>query len=136
MGSEMCIRDSRSTDRGDHWQRVPIEPLNEKGTTYCRCLREVPGAPTKLWLSGGGDFESNVGGLFHSEDGGLSWERVDIGHEINSTLFAMSIDQRRAERMVCASKKGQVFTSADAGATWSAQALPADADQVYCVATG
>jgi hypothetical protein len=38
--------------------------------------------------------------------------------------------------MVCASKKGQVFISADAGATWNAQALPADADQVYCVATG
>ena len=126
----------RSTDRGDHWQRVPIEPLNDHGTTYCRCLREVPGAPTKLWLSGGGDFESKVGGLFHSEDGGLSWERVDIGHAVNSTLFAMSIDQRRTERMVCASKKGQVFTSADAGATWRAQALPADADQVYCVATG
>ena len=48
----------------------------------------------------------------------------------------MSIDQRHTDRMVCASKKGQVFASADAGATWSAHALPSDADQVYCVAIG
>ena len=35
----------RSTDWGDHWLRVPIEPMNEKGQTYCRSIRQVPETP-------------------------------------------------------------------------------------------
>jgi photosystem II stability/assembly factor-like uncharacterized protein len=126
----------RSTDRGEYWERVPIEPLNERGTTYCRCIRGVPDAPTDVWLSTGGDFESDIGALFHSTDDGASWKRVDIGFNVNSTMFSMAIDQRGSDRMACASKKGQVFTSKDRGATWSANPLPPNTEQVYCVATG
>ena len=126
----------RSTDRGDHWENVPIENLNpHKGTTYCRSIREVPGDPRNIWISAGGDFESNVGGLFHSEDGGLNFNRVDIGYEPNSTLFGVSIDQRNPRNMCCASKNGQVFASADGGTTWTDYPLPTGSSQVYCLAT-
>lgn len=50
-------------------------------------------APLERLSRGGGDFESTVGGLFHSQDGGESWKRVGIGHAVDSTLFAMSIDR-------------------------------------------
>jgi len=61
---------------------------------------------------------------------------VDIGFAVNSTMFAIALDPCLPNRMACASKKGQVFTSNDRGTTWSAHPLPAGADQVYCVATG
>ena len=33
----------RSTDQGAHWASARLEPLNPKGQTYCRDIREVPG---------------------------------------------------------------------------------------------
>ena len=68
-----------STDRGDHWRHVPLEPLNPKGHIYCRDIREVPGNPRKLWVAAGAGFQSDEGVLLHSPDGGDSWSRVDIG---------------------------------------------------------
>ncbi|PYM94555.1 MAG: hypothetical protein DME08_17715, partial [Candidatus Rokuibacteriota bacterium] len=31
-----------STDQGEHWASARLEPLNPKGQTYCRDIREVP----------------------------------------------------------------------------------------------
>jgi len=51
----------RSMDRGEHWQTVLLEPLNPKGQTYCRSIREVPGDPKTLWVTAGANFQSDVG---------------------------------------------------------------------------
>src|SRR5271166_3044816 len=75
----------RSTDGGDHWRHVPLEPLNAKGQIYCRDIREVPGNPRKLWLAAGGGFQSDVGVLLRSSDGGDSWARVDMGRSEEHT---------------------------------------------------
>jgi photosystem II stability/assembly factor-like uncharacterized protein len=126
----------RSSDGGDHWLNVRIEPLNEKGQTYCRQLKEVPGDPTSMWLAAGANFMSDLGALFHSRDGGLSWERVDIGFEIKSTLFGLAFDERQPNRMYCASSGGQAFGSQDGGETWSAHPLPEGVTQLYSLACG
>src|SRR5258708_29006436 len=68
-----------SADGGDHWRHVPLEPLNPKGQIYCRDIRAVPGTPRKLWVAAGGSFQSEVGVLLHSRDGGDSWSRVEMG---------------------------------------------------------
>lgn len=126
----------QSSDRGDHWLRVPIEPLNEKGQTYCRGIREVPGDPKTVWVSGGGNFRSDVGALFRTKDSGLNWERVDMGVETKSTLFGLAFDGRSPNRMYCASSDGEVFGSQDSGATWTCHTLPEGATQVYALACG
>src|SRR5437870_4593883 len=71
----------RSTDLGEHWEHVPLDPLNDKGQTYCRQIREVPGDPMTIWVAGGAGFRSNLGALFRSKDGGAHFERVDMGVE-------------------------------------------------------
>ena len=68
----------RSKDWGDHWQKVDIEPLNAKGQTYCRCIREVPNDPKTIWVSAGANFQSDMGALFRSTDGGLTWNKEVI----------------------------------------------------------
>ena len=80
-----------SADGGDHWRHVPLEPLNAKGQIYCRDIREVPGNPRKLWVAAGAGFQSDVGVLLNSSDGGDSWARVDIGgaaaaHDVRARL--------------------------------------------------
>jgi photosystem II stability/assembly factor-like uncharacterized protein len=126
----------RSGDGGDHWNHVPLDPLNPKGHIYCRDIREVPGNPRHIWVAAGGGFQSEVGVLLHSRDGGDSWTRVEMGVEVPHTMFCLAFDERRPSRMSCATNGGQVYTSLDAGDTWTPQMPPPGGTQVYALARG
>jgi photosystem II stability/assembly factor-like uncharacterized protein len=124
----------RSTDQGAHWSTILLEPLNAKGQTYCRSIREVPGDPKTLWVAAGANFQSEMGVLFRSTDGGLTWKRVDMGVQPKSTMFALAFDERQPKHMYCAANGGEVFASQDGGNTWEAHPLPEGATQVYALA--
>ena len=126
----------QSADRGDHWRHVPLEPLNAKGQIYCRDIREVPGTPRKLWVAAGAAFQSDVGILLYSSDGGDSWAKVDIGQQPAHTMFALAFDERRPERMSCATNGGEVYSSLDGGESWITHAPPPGGTQVYALARG
>jgi hypothetical protein len=123
-----------STDRGVHWASAQLEPLNPKGQTYCRDIREVPGDPKTIWVAAGANFQSEVGVLFRSKDGGSSWTRVDMGVKPRTTIFTLAFDERQPKRMFCASSGGEVFASEDGGESWTERPLPAGASQVYAMA--
>jgi photosystem II stability/assembly factor-like uncharacterized protein len=125
-----------STDRGAHWQPVRLEPLNAKGQTYCRSIREVPGDPKTIWVAAGANFQSDMGVLFRSADGGLTWKRVDMGVQPKTTMFGIAFDKRHPRHMYAAASGGEVFASQDGGQTWSARPLPEEATQVYALACG
>ena len=126
----------RSEDHGEHWIRGGIEALNERGQTYCRSIREVPGDPKTIWVSGGPNFRSDSGVLFRSQDGGTNWDRIDMGMQPRSTLFGLAFDERKPSTMFCASMDGEVFGSLDSGQTWAAHPLPEEASQIYALACG
>ena len=123
-----------STDRGEHWASARLEPLNPKGQTYCRDIREVPGDPRTIWVAAGANFQSDLGALFRSKDGGASWSRVDMGVKPRSTVFALAFDARQPKHMYCATSGGEVFASAYGGDSWSELPLPEGATQVYAMA--
>jgi photosystem II stability/assembly factor-like uncharacterized protein len=123
-----------SADGGDHWRPVPLEPLNAKGQVYCRDIREVPGNPRHIWVAAGAGFQSDAGVLLHSRDGGDSWDRVAIGHEVPHTMFKLAFDERQPSLMSCATNGGEVYTSLDAGETWTAHPPPPGGTQVYALA--
>jgi photosystem II stability/assembly factor-like uncharacterized protein len=125
-----------SGDDGDHWRPVPLEPTNAKGQVYCRDIREVPGNPRKLWVAAGGSFQSEVGVLLHSPDGGESWSRVDMGVQPPHTLFVLAFDEHRPSRVACATNGGEVYDSADGGQSWSALPAPPGGTQIYALARG
>jgi photosystem II stability/assembly factor-like uncharacterized protein len=122
-----------STDRGEHWVSAGLEPLNAKGQTYCRAIREVPGDPKTIWIAAGANFQSDVGALFRSDDGGRTWARVDMGVKPETTVFALAFDPRQPRRMFCATTVGEVFASEDGGGSWTARHLPEGATQVYAM---
>jgi photosystem II stability/assembly factor-like uncharacterized protein len=126
----------QSSDRGDHWMRVPIDPMNEKRQTYCRSIREVPGDSKTIWVAAGANFQSDEGALFRTQDGGLSWQRVDMGFQPSSTMFALAFDESHPSRMFCASNRGQVWGSTDGGDSWAEHPLPSGAIQIYSLACG
>ena len=123
-----------SSDRGAHWASARLEPLNPKGQTYCRDIREVPGDPKTIWVAAGAAFQSDVGVLFRSKDGGATWTRVNMGVKPRSTMFAVAFDERRPRRMFCATSGGEVFASEDGGESWTDRPLPSGATQVYAMA--
>jgi photosystem II stability/assembly factor-like uncharacterized protein len=123
-----------STDRGVHWASARLEPLNPNGQTYCRDIREVPGDPKTIWVAAGANFQSEVGVLFRSKDGGSSWTRADMGVKPRTTIFTLAFDERQPKRMFCASSGGEVFASEDGGESWTERPLPAGASQVYAMA--
>ena len=122
-----------SSDQGAHWATARLDPLNPKGQTYCRDIREVPGDPKTIWVAAGANFQSDVGVLFRSKDGGASWARVDMGVKPQSTMFTMAFDERQPKRMYCATSGGEVFASEDGGESWTERPLPAGATQVYAM---
>lgn len=122
-----------STDQGWHWAGTRLEPLNAKGQTYCRDIREVPGDPKTIWVAAGAAFQSGVAALFQSNDGGTSWARVDMGVKPRTTMFAIAFDERQPRRMFCATSGGEVFATEDGGASWAERPLPAGATQVYAM---
>ncbi len=126
----------RSDDLGDHWANIPVEPLNPKGQTYCRGIKETPGDPRTIWISGGANFQSDLGALFRSTDAGMSFERVDMGFVPNSTIFGLAFDERQPSHMYCATSAGDVYASHDSGDSWSSHPLPEGATQVYSIACG
>jgi photosystem II stability/assembly factor-like uncharacterized protein len=126
----------RSNDQGDHWSHVPLQPLNAKGQVYCRSIREVPGDPKSIWVSAGANFQSDVGVLLHSADGGMTWERMNTGFEAQNTMFCLAFDERQPSRMYSATNGGEVWGSADGGRTWSAHPMPEGVTQVYSLACG
>jgi photosystem II stability/assembly factor-like uncharacterized protein len=122
-----------SSDQGGHWASARLEPLNPKGQTYCRSIRETPGDPKTIWVAAGAGFQSDLGALFHSKDGGASWSRVDMGFKPRTTMFGLAFDERQPRRMFCATSGGEVFASEDGGESWTERPLPEGATQVYAM---
>jgi len=122
-----------STDQGRHWSSARLEPLNHKGQTYCRDIREVPGDPRTIWVAAGADFQSDAGVLFRSKDGGATWSRIDMGVKPQSTMFAVAFDPRQPKQMFAASSGGEVFASEDGGTSWTERPLPPGATQIYAM---
>jgi photosystem II stability/assembly factor-like uncharacterized protein len=125
-----------SVDRGEHWRHVPLEALNAKGQIYCRDIREVPGTPRKLWVAAGAGFQSDVGVLLRSSDGGDSWTRVEMGLKPMHTMFKLAFDEHRPERISCATNGGEVYSSLDGGETWIMHPSPPGGTQIYALARG
>ena len=126
----------RSADGGDHWCHVPLEPLNAKGQIYCRDIHEVPGNPRKLWVAAGSNFQSDFGVLLHSSDGGDTWARVDMGLKPPHTMFALAFDERRPNRISCATNGGDVYSSLNGGESWTTLKPPPGGTQIYDLARG
>jgi photosystem II stability/assembly factor-like uncharacterized protein len=122
-----------SADRGDHWASARLEPLNPKGQTYCRDIREVPGDPKTIWVAAGAGFQSDLGALFRSKDGGATWSRINMGYKPKTTIFALAFDEHHPRRMFCAASGGEVFASEDGGESWTERPLPEGASQVYAM---
>jgi photosystem II stability/assembly factor-like uncharacterized protein len=79
---------------------------------------------------------SEDGSLYRSTDLGETWSRFDRGVKAESTMMAVALHPRDADRVYCASRTGQVFATEDAGRSWREERLPGGVSDVYAIACG
>ena len=102
----------RSTDRAAHWQDMEVGRFSP--LTYGRDIRVSPQDPRVLYACLSPAARSEDGSLYRSADLGETWSRFDHGVKAESTMMAVALHPRDADRVYCVSRTGQVFGTEDA----------------------
>ncbi len=122
----------RSADRGASWSEFGIGRFSP--LTYARDVKVSAHDPRRLYAALSVAADSDAGALWRSDDAGETWTRFDRGVSIDSTLMIVAEGARSGERVWCAARRGQVFGTADGGATWTETRLPGGVEGVYALA--
>jgi hypothetical protein len=105
-----------STDCGATWK--PQELARVLPSPYFRGLGQKAGSPEVLFL-GNGDFPpGSVGAVGRSTDGGRTWQAAKMPGRANSTIWNFATHAADPELVYAASVSGEVYRSANAGASW------------------
>ncbi|WP_175408813.1 glycosyl hydrolase [Streptomyces sp. TRM64462] len=116
----------RSTDGGAHWTRIG---LRDSGAISA--ITVDPADPRRLYVAAAGSLYNGGGdrGVYRSEDGGATWERILEGENAftgateivvdGDRLYAVLWDhRRRPDARTYGGVGSGIFRSTDDGATW------------------
>lgn len=121
-----------SGNQGMSWEDMEIGTYSP--LTYARDVKVSPQDPNVLYGAFSKAAVSDQGSLYRSDDLGETWRRFDQGVSMDSTLMIIGTTPRTADRVYCASRRGQVFGTEDGGKTWTDTPLPRGVEGVYAIA--
>jgi photosystem II stability/assembly factor-like uncharacterized protein len=107
----------RSTDGAETWEELPLPA----GVVFPNALAIDPKTPSRLYLAcwpqtlEPAHIDSH-GGLYRSEDGGLSWTNV---FDDKTHVYGVAVDPAHTKRVYITTFEGYVLRSNDRGATWA-----------------
>ena len=123
----------RSRDRGDSWENLHIEAFSD--IFYCQGITMAPDDPNTLYAAIGADYFTGAGRVLRSTDQGDTWRQFDRGIKLNSTTFAITVNQQHPEQVHFVTRNRQVFSTDDSGQTWTEHPLlPERAEKVVSIA--
>ncbi len=101
----------RSTDRGEHWQEIPLQPIPRHS------LRELIIVPSPNFAVDNTVYVGTYSGLIYkSTDQGASFSVIsEIGHKIRSLVISPNF---ASDLTLYASGTGSVDKTVDSGKTW------------------
>jgi photosystem II stability/assembly factor-like uncharacterized protein len=102
--------------------------------TYARDVKVSQHDPKTMYAALSIAAVSDAGSLYKSRDLGATWQRFDRDVAMKSTLMVIAESPTRAERIYCATRKGQVFGTEDAGRNWREYQLPDGVEGIYGLA--
>lgn len=76
----------------------------------------------------------SVGAIYRSRNLGRSWERADNGVSPQSTVMGMGVHATNPDKVIDATRGGQVFWTLDHCCSWQESRLPGNAGDAYCAA--
>jgi photosystem II stability/assembly factor-like uncharacterized protein len=107
----------RSTDYGEHWDRVYPTPTQE--ISQVNDLAYDPVSPTVVYAAAGSD---KWGGLYKSTDSGVTWESTGEG-QISGGPLDIQIEPGTHRVFLTINGLLPLYVSADGGATWTPTAF-------------
>jgi photosystem II stability/assembly factor-like uncharacterized protein len=122
----------RSGDGGMRWQEIGIGRFSP--LTYARDVKVSQHDPRTMYAALSVAAVSDEGSLYRSRDLGETWQRFDHGVAMRSTLMIIAESVGDANRVYCATRKGQVFGTEDGGKSWREHPLPDGVEGVYALA--
>ena len=121
-----------SQDRGGSWREFAIRRFSD--LSYGRDIMVSPHDPGTFYAALSQSARGNAGSLYRSADLGETWQRLDHGHPVDSTMMTVAVSGKDPARICCAARLGQVFGTEDGGRSWHAMPLPAGVTDVRAVA--
>ena len=122
----------RTDDGGASWQDTEVGRFSP--LTYCRDLIVSPHDPSVFYAALSRAAFSTAGSFFRSDDVAKTWQRIDHGVRVESTVMALASHPTDPASLYGVTRGGQVIGTEDDGATWQDRPLPKDVHDVYAVA--
>jgi photosystem II stability/assembly factor-like uncharacterized protein len=122
----------KSEDGGERWQDMAVGRFSP--LTYARDIKVSRHDPRLMYAALSVAAVSDEGSLYVSRDLGESWQRLDHGVAMKSTLMIIAESPVTPDRVWCATRRGQLFGTTDSGKSWREYQLPDGVEGVYALA--
>ncbi|MEZ5849444.1 MAG: hypothetical protein R3D68_02175 [Hyphomicrobiaceae bacterium] len=123
----------RSTDKGRTWTDMEMGRFSP--TTYGRDVKVSPQDPKTIYAALSVAAASHDGGVYRSTDAGQTWSRYDKV-QVHGTIMSIGLSQSDPNKFIIGARyQGEVFATADGGATWQAMPIPGPVKDIYGVAS-
>jgi len=109
-----------STDEGETWtlhEFPPFEP--DTGVSYCRAVIVKPDDPNVVFVANGDSIPGDQGRIYRSKDGARTWEALTLPAQPNSNIYWLAAHPAEPNFVVATSIYGYIYTSRDAGDSWT-----------------
>jgi photosystem II stability/assembly factor-like uncharacterized protein len=106
-----------SHDRGESWQGLGIRERFH--LRYCRSLSQKADDPETLFVATGDGAAGTTGAIQRSQDGGKSWQALDLPAVPNSPIWSFATHTADPGRIVACSHYGEMYMSENAGDSWT-----------------
>ncbi|MFM9943560.1 MAG: WD40/YVTN/BNR-like repeat-containing protein [Hyphomicrobiaceae bacterium] len=121
-----------SRDKGRTW--VDKEMKRFSPITYGRDVKVSPQDPKTMYCALSVAAASKDGGVYRSVDAGKTWNRFDKV-QVHGTIMSVGLSASDPKKVVIGARyEGEIFATADGGASWQAIPLPGPVKDIYCVA--
>ena len=106
-----------SQDDGANWTAVGARQAFP--WHYPRCVAVRPDKPNTLFVTLGDSTPGRTGAIMRSDDMGKTWQSLELPGQPNSAMWTLTFDRSSPDRMLAASRYGNLFRSQDGGNSWS-----------------
>jgi photosystem II stability/assembly factor-like uncharacterized protein len=105
-----------SIDNGEAWE--PLQVGRMLPWSYCRGMAQKCGQPEVVLMGNGDGPPGTIGVVARSTDGGRTWHETRMPGRSNSTIWNFAVHPADPEMIYASSVSGEVYRSADGGASW------------------
>jgi photosystem II stability/assembly factor-like uncharacterized protein len=106
-----------SSDAGETWQGCGVGKAFR--LPYCRGLALRTDDAKTLFVATGDGAAGSTGAIQRSQDGGHSWEALNLPVVPNSPIWAFATHPADPGRILACSHYGEIFASANGGDAWT-----------------